>query len=117
MQSDDQPRDGAAPRSLEQLLLAGLGWLSLGVEAAEELADELAQKVGVERDEMRDALRDTLSSWRAEADRLGLKRDETGDRLVARLGLVRRDEREDVSLRLAQLEHRLRLLERPSGGG
>ncbi len=116
MQSHDQHGNGTPPRSLEQLLLAGLGWISLGAEAVEELADELSRKVGVERDEMRTAVRDTITSWKAEADRIGLKRDETGDRLIARLGLVRREEMDDLSLRLAQLEHRLRLLERPTGG-
>jgi polyhydroxyalkanoate synthesis regulator phasin len=116
MQTEDERRNGAPPRSLEQLLLAGLGWLSLGAEAVEELADELAHKVGVERDEMRSAVRDTITSWKAEADRLGLKRDETSDRLIARLGLVRREEMDDLALKLAQLEHRLRLIERPPGG-
>lgn len=116
MHAGDEHGNGAAPRSLEQLLLAGLGWISLGAEAVEELADELSRKLGVERDEMRRAVRDTVGSWKAEADRLGLKREETSDRLVARLGLVRREEMDDISLRLAQLEHRLRLLERPPPG-
>ena len=39
------------PRSLEQLLLAGLGWLSLTAEAADDVADDLARRVGVERDD------------------------------------------------------------------
>ena len=34
-------------RSLEQLLLAGLGWLSLTASAADEIADDLAHRVGV----------------------------------------------------------------------
>ena len=36
---------------------------------------------------------------------------ETGERLAHELGLVRREELESVELRLAQLEHRLKLLE------
>lgn len=115
MKTGDEHGNDAPPRSLEQLLLAGLGWLSLGADAVEELADELARKVGVERDEMRRAVHDTISSWKAEADRIGLKREETSDRLMVRLGLVRREELDDMSLRLAQLEHRVRLLERPPG--
>lgn len=113
MKTGDDRENGTPPRSLEQLLLAGVGWLALGADAVEELADELARKVGVERDEMRRAVHDTISSWKAEADRLGARREETSERLMARLGLVRREELDDVSLRLAQLEHRLRLLERP----
>jgi polyhydroxyalkanoate synthesis regulator phasin len=116
VQADDRDGNGSEPRSLEQLLLAGLGWLSLGVEAADGLADDLAHRVGVEREEMRAAVHDTITSWKAEADRVGLKRGETSDRLIARLGLVRRDELDDLQLRLAQLEHRLRLVERPPAG-
>jgi polyhydroxyalkanoate synthesis regulator phasin len=106
--SDD--RDGARP-TLAQLLMAGIGWASLGLEAADELADELAQKVGVDRAEMRSAVRDVTASWRREADRLGARRGEAADKALARLGLVRREEVDDLSLRVAQLEHRLRLVE------
>ena len=37
---------------------------------------------------------------------------DTGERLARELGLVRREELESVELRLAQLEHRLKLLEK-----
>jgi polyhydroxyalkanoate synthesis regulator phasin len=107
----------AAPRSLEQLLLAGLGWASLTVEAADDLADDLARRVGIERDEMRRAVRDTMASWRADAERVGRMPSEASTRTFERLGLVRREEVEDLMLRVAQLEHRLRLLETaPSEG-
>ena len=105
--------NGTEQRTLEQLLLAGLGWVSLGAEAAEQLADDLARRVGVERDEMRSAVRDTFSSWKAEADRLGARRSEAADKAFQRLGLARREELDDLVLRVAQLEHRLRLLEQP----
>ena len=84
----------------------------MGLEAADEISDDLARRVGVDRDAMREAVRDTLASWRAEADRLGDRRDEALERGLARAGLARRDEVEDLALRVAQLEHRLRLLER-----
>ena len=100
------------PRSVSELLLAGIGWASLSVEALEEMADDLARRVGVDRDAMRDALGDTVASWRAELDRLGDRRDEALERTFARTGLARREEVEDLALRVAQLEHRLRLLER-----
>ena len=115
METNHVTGKGAEQRSIEQLLLAGVGWLSLGAEAAEQLAYELAQRVGTDRDEMRSAVRDTISSWKAEAEHVGGKRGETSDRVIARLGLVRREEVDDIELRLAQLEHRLRLLERPAG--
>jgi polyhydroxyalkanoate synthesis regulator phasin len=98
--------------SLEQLLLAGLGWFSLTAEAIDDLADDLARRVGVERDEMRRAVRDTVAGWRAEADRIGTLPSDATDKAIGRLGLVRREETEDLALRVAQLELRVRLLEK-----
>ena len=100
--------------SLQQLLLAGVGWASEGIEAADVVADELARRVGVERDQMRTALRDTVAAWRKEAERLGIRGDEVSERALARLGLARREALDELELRVAQLEHRLRLLERVS---
>ena len=53
---------------------------------------------------------------RTGVDRLGGLPKETGERLAYELGLVRREEFESLELRVAQLEHRLRLLEGPSPG-
>jgi hypothetical protein len=61
---------------------------------------------------MRSAVHDTVASWRSELERLGDHRDEAVQRGLARAGLARREDVEDLSLRVAQLEHRLRLLER-----
>lgn len=113
VETGDAP-NGTYERTLEQLLLAGLGWVSLGAEAADQVADELARRVGIDRDEMRGAVRDTVTSWRREAERLGMRRSEAGDRALRRLGLARREDVEDLALRVAQLEHRLRLLEKRS---
>jgi polyhydroxyalkanoate synthesis regulator phasin len=99
-------------RSVSELLLAGIGWASLGIEAVDEMADELARRVGVDRDAMRVAVQDTVASWRAELERLGVRRDEAIERALEKTGLVRREEVDDLALRIAQLEHRLRLLER-----
>ena len=103
------------PRPVSELLLAGIGWATMSVEAMEKLADDLARRVGVDRDAMRDAIRDTAASWRAEVERLGTRRDEAMDRALAKAGLARREEVEDLALRVAQVEHRLRLLERNHG--
>jgi polyhydroxyalkanoate synthesis regulator phasin len=106
--------NGSAPRSLEQLLLAGLGWFSMTAEVADEVADDLARRVGIDRDEMRQAVRDAVASWRAEAERLGAIPSDASNKALHRLGLVRREEAEDLALRVAQLEHRVRLLEKPT---
>ena len=99
------------PRPVSELLLAGLGMASLGAEVADELADDLARRMGIERDAMRKAVRDMFAAWRAEAERLGTRRDEVVDRSLEKAGVARREDVEDLELRVAQLEHRLRLLE------
>jgi polyhydroxyalkanoate synthesis regulator phasin len=103
--------DRPAP-TLQQLLLAGIGWASEGIEAADAVADDLARRVGVDRDQMRTAVRDTFAAWRREAERLGVRGDQVSERALAHLGLARREAVDELELRVAQLEHRLRLLER-----
>jgi polyhydroxyalkanoate synthesis regulator phasin len=99
---------------LETLSLAGLGAIALVAERADELATEIGTRLGVERDEVRSAIGDVLDSWRREAARLG----ETGGSMAARaaseLGTASREAVDDLELRVAQLEHRIRLLERDS---
>jgi polyhydroxyalkanoate synthesis regulator phasin len=99
--------------SLEQLILAGLGWLSLTAEAADDMAEDIARRVGVEPGRMREAVRATFASVRHDAERAGTLPSEASDKALKRLGLVRREEVDDLGLRLAQLEHRVRLLEKP----
>jgi polyhydroxyalkanoate synthesis regulator phasin len=99
---------------LETLTLAGLGALTLAADRADELADELSGRLGVERDEMRAAIADVLGSWRREASRLGETTGGTASRLAGELGVASRGAVEELELRVAQLEHRLRLLERDS---
>ena len=105
--------NGAGPGRgrIETALLAGLGWASLTAEAADDLADDLSRLVGLDRDELRTAVRDTFASWRRDAEHAGLKREELIARLIVKLRLVQREEVNDLALRVAQLEHRLKLLE------
>ena len=97
---------------LEQTLLAALGWAALTVEGIDDLADDLARRVGLDRDAMRTALRDTLTAWRHEGERFDARRENVVDGVVGRLGVAQKVEVDDLALRVAQLEHRLRLLER-----
>jgi polyhydroxyalkanoate synthesis regulator phasin len=99
---------------LEKLTLAGIGALALAAGRADDVADDLARRLGVERDEMRAALADALASWRQEARRVGEQTGEAAGRLAEELGLASRDVVDDLALRVAQLEHRLKLLERSS---
>jgi polyhydroxyalkanoate synthesis regulator phasin len=103
----------ASERSpLETLGLVGIGAVALVAERADELAAEIGARLGVERDDVRSAIADVLDSWRREAARLG----ETGGSMAARaaseLGTASREAVDDLALRVAQLEHRVRLLER-----
>ena len=97
--------------SLETLTLAGVGALALAAGRADDLADDLAQRLGIDRDETRAAFADALESWRREAQRLGDSTSEAASRLGAELGIASRDALAELELRVAQLEHRLKLLE------
>jgi len=69
----------------------------------------------VERDNTTFALRQLVeelgAQLRASAGKLGDLPQETGDRLARELGLVTREELAALELRVAQVEHRLKLLE------
>ena len=97
---------------LETLTLAGLGALALAAERADRFADELSRRLGVERDEVRGAVADVLDSWKREASRLGESTESTASRLASDLGVASKQAVEELELRVAQLEHRLKLLER-----
>ena len=101
----------ATPRSLSELLLAGVGWASEGVDAIDGLADELARRVGIEPEKMRRAVRETLGTMRTELTNIGDRRDEAIDAALAKAGLARREDLDELALRVAQVEHRLRLVE------
>src|SRR5919202_3487732 len=106
--SDD---DGGLRDLAEKLVLAAIGAVALSGERAEAIADELAARGAARRDEARDALADLGTRWRGDALRVG---ERTGAGLASifrDLGLATRDDVEDLELRVAQLEHRVRLLE------
>jgi polyhydroxyalkanoate synthesis regulator phasin len=98
----------------EKLVFAGVGAVALTAERIEALADEVSARGGMGRDDARSLVEEFAGRWRSETVRLS-ERTGTGLAGVFReLGLVTRDELEELELRVAQLEHRLRLVE---GGG
>lgn len=97
---------------LETLTLAGLGAVALAAERADRLAAEIATRFGVDRDQVRAAITDVFESWRREAGRLGDSTGSTASRVASELGVASKDTVDELELRVAQLEHRLRLLER-----
>jgi len=98
--------------SLETLALAGLGVLAVAAERVDELANELAGKFDIDREAVRATIVDAVESWRREAQRLGETSGDTAARWAADLGIASREALDELELRVAQIEHRLRLLER-----
>jgi polyhydroxyalkanoate synthesis regulator phasin len=96
---------------VERLLLAGVGAVSLTAERAEALAEELADKGGLRQEEARSLVEDATARWRGEAGRVGERASVALESLFAELGLVTKNDYEELELRIAQLEHRLRLVE------
>jgi polyhydroxyalkanoate synthesis regulator phasin len=105
---------GSSDRDVvERLGLAALGLVALTADRIEELAGEIGDRGGMRRDEARQVLEDAVTRWRGDAARFGERAGEGIAGVARQLGLVTRDEMEELELRVAQLEHRLRLLERP----
>ena len=73
--------------------------------------DRLIAMLGPRLDEARSLLDDATSRWRGDAVRAGEGTRQKLQGLAHELGLVTRDELDELELRVAQLEHRLRLLE------
>jgi polyhydroxyalkanoate synthesis regulator phasin len=96
----------------ETLTLAGIGALALAAGRADDLADELAELLGMDRAEARAAFSDALGSWRREAHRVDESTGDVVSRVGAELGIASRDAVDELALRVAQIEHRLKLLER-----
>jgi polyhydroxyalkanoate synthesis regulator phasin len=102
---------GDLRETAERLGLAAIGAVALTADRVEELTDELAERGGMRRDEARATIEDVMSRWRGEAVRVGERAGAGLEGFFQQLGLVTRDDFEELELRLAQVEHRLRLLE------
>jgi polyhydroxyalkanoate synthesis regulator phasin len=88
-----------------------VGAVALTAERADELADSLAARGGMSRDEVRGWIDEATTRWRGDAVRVGEKAGATLNGVLRELGLVTREEWDELELRVAQLEHRLRLVE------
>jgi polyhydroxyalkanoate synthesis regulator phasin len=97
----------------EMLVLAGVGAIALTAERMDALSEEIAARAGMGRDEARSLVEEAAGRWRSESVRLGERTGAGLAGLFREVGLVTRDELEELELRVAQIEHRLRLLEKP----
>jgi polyhydroxyalkanoate synthesis regulator phasin len=73
--------------------------------------DRLLSLVGPRLDELRSLLDEATSRWRGDAVRVGEGTKERLNKLFYELGLITREDWDALDLRVAQLEHRVRLLE------
>src|SRR6266511_1144155 len=96
---------------VRRLALALVGAVALTAERADELADSLAERGGMSKEEVRARIDEASTRWRGDAVRMGERAGATLQGALRELGLVTRDEWDELELRVAQLEHRLRLLE------
>jgi polyhydroxyalkanoate synthesis regulator phasin len=96
---------------VRRLALALVGAVALTAERADELADSLATRGGISRDEVRSLIEEATTRWRGDAVRVGERAGATLNGALRELGLVTREEWDELELRVAQLEHRLRLVE------
>jgi polyhydroxyalkanoate synthesis regulator phasin len=96
---------------VRRLAMALVGAVALTAERADELADTLAARGGMSKDEVRTWIDEATTRWRGDAARVGEKAGSTLHGAFRELGLVTRDEWDELELRVAQIEHRLRLVE------
>ena len=76
-----------------------------------ETLDRVVTMLGLRLDEARSLLDDVTSRWRGDALRVGEGSKRRLQDVARELGLVTREEWDELELRVAQIEHRLRLLE------
>jgi polyhydroxyalkanoate synthesis regulator phasin len=76
-----------------------------------EALDRVVTMLGLRLDEARSLLDDVTSRWRGDAMRVGEGSKRMLQDVARELGLVTREEWDELELRVAQLEHRLRLVE------
>ena len=73
--------------------------------------DRLLASLGVKLDELRSLVDDATSRWRGDAVRLGEETRQRVNSVFYELGLFTREDWDELDLRVAQLEHRVRLIE------
>lgn len=73
--------------------------------------DRVLSTIGLRVDEARSLLEEATSRWRGDALRINESTRHRLRDLFRELGLVTREDWEELELRVAQIEHRLRLLE------
>ena len=76
--------------------------------------DRILSAIGPRLDEVRSLLDEVGTRWRGDAVRMGEGTRQRQNTLFYELDLITRNDWDELDLRVAQLEHRLRLLEEKS---
>lgn len=82
--------------------------------ASGDSLERLIALLGPRLDDVRSVLDDASSRWRGDAARAGEGTRRRLLELARELGLVTREEWDELELRVAQLEHRVKLIEGPA---
>jgi polyhydroxyalkanoate synthesis regulator phasin len=82
-----------------------------GSQPDRDALERLIGLLGPRLDEARSLLDEATSRWRGDRVRVGEGTKQRLQDVARELGLVTREEWDELELRVAQLEHRLRLLE------
>ena len=110
----DARDSNAAWRELaERVVFSAVGAVALTAERTDAIAEELSMRGLARRDDAKALIEELSARWRGDATRFGERAGATLDSMFRELGLVTKDDLEDLELRIAQLEHRLELLEEP----
>jgi polyhydroxyalkanoate synthesis regulator phasin len=82
-----------------------------GHEPKRDPFDRIGALLGPRLDDLRSLLDEISGRWRGDAMRVGEGSRQRLRDLFRELGLITRDDWDELELRVSQLEHRLRLLE------
>lgn len=110
----------ASQNPLERTLLLALGAAALTRERVQEVVDEVVRRGELSRREGKDLVDDLVGRATGQGSGLRERLDADLQDLFRRWGLATRSEWEELNLKVAQLEHRLSLLEGktpPAGPG
>jgi polyhydroxyalkanoate synthesis regulator phasin len=80
----------------------------------QDLFERFLSLIGPGRDELRSLVNEAASRWRGDAVRIGEEGRQRMTGVFYELGLITREDWDKLDLRVADLEHRVRLLEEAS---
>ncbi len=92
---------------LEKIFLTGVGVMSLSQKKAEELLAELREKYRMSEEEGRDFIERAQAMAKEGKDKLAEAAEAEVKKVIKSMGLVSRDEFENLQKRVDQLEERL----------